>query len=156
MLNTTENLVLPEGVEGVVCDIRIHDRTEAVEYGQALFRLAPLSEITLQGVMRPAPVTPELEATAESSVPRGCHAVISPLDGVFYRSPSPGAAPFVSVGARLDAGRTLGLIEAMKSFSAVIYGAPGLPPSAEVVETRAADAAEVRQGQILFIVRSVG
>ncbi|MEV6060326.1 acetyl-CoA carboxylase biotin carboxyl carrier protein subunit [Nocardia asteroides] len=34
--------------------------------------------------------------------------------GVFYRSPEPGAAPFVSVGDPVRAGQQVGIIEAMK------------------------------------------
>jgi len=41
----------------------------------------------------------------------------------------------------------------MKCFSAITYGGPGLPEEAEVVEIRAADASEVRHGQVLFVVR---
>lgn len=38
----------------------------------------------------------------------------SPLVGTFYRSPSPGAKPFVEVGDRVEKGTTLAIIEAMK------------------------------------------
>jgi len=58
------------------------------------------------------------------------------------------------VGDQLETGRTLGLIEAMKSFNAVTYGGPGLPARAVIVEARAADAAEVRQGDVLFVIRA--
>ena len=38
----------------------------------------------------------------------------SPMVGVFYVAPSPNDAPFVQVGQRVQAGDTLGIIEAMK------------------------------------------
>ena len=45
--------------------------------------------------------------------------IASPMVGVVYLAPEPGAAPFVSVGARVAQGQTLLLIEAMKTFNQV-------------------------------------
>lgn len=45
--------------------------------------------------------------------------VTSPMVGVAYLSPEPGAAPFISVGARVEPGATLLLIEAMKTFNQI-------------------------------------
>jgi acetyl-CoA carboxylase biotin carboxyl carrier protein len=45
--------------------------------------------------------------------------VASPMVGVVYLAPEPGAAPFVTVGARVAQGQTLLLIEAMKTFNQV-------------------------------------
>ncbi len=39
--------------------------------------------------------------------------------GVVYLSPDPGAAAFVTQGARVEAGQTLLLIEAMKTFNQI-------------------------------------
>jgi acetyl-CoA carboxylase biotin carboxyl carrier protein len=49
----------------------------------------------------------------------GHHAVIAPLTGVYYGSPSPGAAPYVKVGGQVSAGQVIGLIEAMKLFNEI-------------------------------------
>ena len=38
----------------------------------------------------------------------------SPMVGVFYVAPSPNDAPFIKVGQQVQAGDTLGIIEAMK------------------------------------------
>ncbi|KAA2211716.1 acetyl-CoA carboxylase biotin carboxyl carrier protein [Teichococcus oryzae] len=46
-------------------------------------------------------------------------AVTSPMVGVAYLSPEPGAAPFVQLGAKVAAGQTLLLIEAMKTFNQI-------------------------------------
>jgi acetyl-CoA carboxylase biotin carboxyl carrier protein len=149
VLNRTEELMLPAGCDGLVTDLRIHDRAVAVEYGQPLFRLAPVTRTSTVAAAAHVP-----EADAGASLPAGCHAVACPIDGVFYHRAAPGAAPFVTTGEIVENGRTLGLIEAMKSFNAVAYGGPGLPSRAVIVETRAADAAEVRQGAVLFVVRA--
>lgn len=46
-------------------------------------------------------------------------AVKSPMVGIAYLTPEPGAPPFVSVGQDVAAGQTLLLIEAMKTFNQI-------------------------------------
>jgi acetyl-CoA carboxylase biotin carboxyl carrier protein len=46
-------------------------------------------------------------------------AICSPLVGTFYAAPSPGAAPFVTVGSKVHKGEAVCLIEAMKMMSEV-------------------------------------
>src|ERR1700735_4768029 len=41
-------------------------------------------------------------------------AIVSPLVGIFYRSPSPGAKSFVEVGDTVERGQKVGLVEAME------------------------------------------
>lgn len=45
--------------------------------------------------------------------------VLAPLTGVFYRSPSPDAAPFVEAGSRIEAGDVVCVLEAMKLFNEI-------------------------------------
>jgi acetyl-CoA carboxylase biotin carboxyl carrier protein len=47
------------------------------------------------------------------------HAILSPMTGVFYRSASPEAPPFVEPGDRVEEGQAIGIIEAMKVFSEI-------------------------------------
>jgi acetyl-CoA carboxylase biotin carboxyl carrier protein len=47
------------------------------------------------------------------------HAILSPMTGVFYRSASPDAPPFVEPGDRVEEGQAVGLIEAMKVYSEI-------------------------------------
>ena len=47
------------------------------------------------------------------------HAVLAPLTGIFYLSPSPGAQPYVRAGADVQVGQVIGLIEAMKLFNEI-------------------------------------
>jgi acetyl-CoA carboxylase biotin carboxyl carrier protein len=68
--------------------------------------------------------------------------------GVFYRAPEPGAAPFVEVGARIQEGSTMGLIEVMKMFNSVTA-----PMAGEVVEVLVANDEFVEFGQPLFRLR---
>ena len=145
VLNHRIELVLPAGAGGIVTDVQVNDRAVPVEYGQMLFALAT----SIDGRVLPSPSSPSDAASAS-----GCIAVTCPIDGIFYHRPSPASTPFVAVGDTIETGRTLGLIEAMKSFNAVTYGGPGLPPRATIVQVCAADASEVKQGAPLFLVRS--
>jgi len=46
-------------------------------------------------------------------------AVLAPLTGIFYASPTPGSAPFVEAGREVVVGQVIGLIEAMKLFNEI-------------------------------------
>src|SRR5438034_7962161 len=46
-------------------------------------------------------------------------AIIAPLTGVYYTSPSPASPPFVSVGDMVQIGQAIALIEAMKVFNEI-------------------------------------
>lgn len=68
----------------------------------------------------PAPVfaqaSDSAQLNAQSTTPAPTRGVTedAPMVGVFYVAPSPNEAPFVSVGQKVQAGDTLGIIEAMK------------------------------------------
>lgn len=49
----------------------------------------------------------------------GTEEITSPLNGVFYRSPSPGAPPFVKEGDVVQPGSVLCIIEAMKIMNEI-------------------------------------
>ena len=90
---------------------------------------------------------------APNSPRAAAKAVTAPTDGVFYRRPAPDAAPFVEPGGRVEAGQPVGLVEVMKTFNQILYGGPGFPDSAEVLEIRAEEGAEIRSGDVLVVVR---
>ena len=69
----------------------------------------------------------------------------SPLMGMFYAQAEPGAAPFVTVGATVEADTTVGLVEVMKTFNGVSAGVRG-----KIVEVCAPDGQLVEYGQVLF------
>jgi acetyl-CoA carboxylase biotin carboxyl carrier protein len=45
--------------------------------------------------------------------------VKAPLTGIFYASPAPGSAPYVTAGGEVAVGQVIGLIEAMKLFNEI-------------------------------------
>ncbi|HUO52935.1 MAG TPA: acetyl-CoA carboxylase biotin carboxyl carrier protein [Gemmatimonadaceae bacterium] len=71
--------------------------------------------------------------------------VKSPMVGTFYRSPEPGAAPYVSEGGRVEKGQGLCIIEAMKIMNEIESEFSGV-----VREVCVADAHPVEYGQVLF------
>lgn len=75
-------------------------------------------------------------------------AVQSPMVGVFFAAPSPGDEPFVRVGDSIEAGQTIGLIEAMKVFSEIPSEYAGI-----VDEVAVSDGELVRPGQPLLYLR---
>ena len=48
------------------------------------------------------------------------HVVTAPMIGTFYASPAPGEPPFVRVGDPVQAGQTIGIIEAMKIMNEIV------------------------------------
>lgn len=66
----------------------------------------------------PAAVPAAADASSAPAVPAG-HPVTSPMVGTFYRSPSPGAKPFISVGSEVKVGDVLCIIEAMKMMNQI-------------------------------------
>ena len=122
----------------------INDLVDLVDGLERLLERSGLSELEVEHegttvVLRtPAAVAPTVTAVAASAaegevevqpesapvidepvVERGSHAVIAPLTGVFYRSPSPDAEPYVREGGEVSAGQVIGLIEAMKLFNEI-------------------------------------
>ena len=71
--------------------------------------------------------------------------VKSPMVGTFYAAAEPGAAPYVSEGARISKGQILCIIEAMKIMNEIESEFSGV-----VREVLAQDAHPVEYGQVLF------
>ena len=73
------------------------------------------------------PVTPPVapSAAATGVVASGV-AVAAPSVGLFWRSPAPGAPPFVDVGTRVGTDDTLAIIEVMKLMSPLKAGLSGV------------------------------
>lgn len=81
---------------------------------------APMQPATQVTVAAPA-AAPVTVTAAAVEVVDADHpgAVTSPMVGVAYLSPEPGAAPFVTVGSKVAQGQTLLLIEAMKTYNQI-------------------------------------
>lgn len=85
-----------------------------------------------------------LTAPVAAEAPQG-HVVTSPFVGTFYRRPNPDAGNYVEVGTRVEAGRALCIIEAMKLMNEIEADIAGIV-EAVLVD----DGAAVEYGQPLF------
>jgi acetyl-CoA carboxylase biotin carboxyl carrier protein len=74
----------------------------------------------------------------------------SPIVGSFYRKPSPEAPPFVEVGAIVEAGQAVCLVEAMKLFNEI-----EAEFKCKIIEVLKEDAAPVEFGEPLFKVERI-
>lgn len=88
-------------------DLRLHLVRGAAGAIQAAPTLVP-------SVAAPMPAA---AAVVEEAIPPG--AVTSPMVGIAYLAPEPGATPFIAVGRAVAAGQTVLLIEAMKTFNQI-------------------------------------
>jgi acetyl-CoA carboxylase biotin carboxyl carrier protein len=100
----------------------------------------------------PAPAAaapPVVQAPAPAPEPDQDTVVVpSPMLGTFYRAESPGAAPFVDVGATVGPDSTVCIIEVMKMMNSVPAGVSGT-----VVEVCAPNGELVEYGQPLIRVK---
>jgi acetyl-CoA carboxylase biotin carboxyl carrier protein len=94
-----------------------------------------------------AAATPPGEATADAEVELAV--VKSPIVGTFYRSPEPGAASFVDIGATVKKGQVLCIIEAMKLMNEIDSEYDG-----EIVNIYVENGQPVQYGERLFAIRT--
>ncbi|MGD9661388.1 MAG: acetyl-CoA carboxylase biotin carboxyl carrier protein [Porticoccaceae bacterium] len=94
----------------------------------------------------PAPVTAE-KPSAPAEISANWEAITAPNLGTFYRSPKPGAAPYVEVGQTVSADTEICLIEVMKLFTSLKAGANGV-----IRQICVADGDMVEAGQPLFYI----
>ncbi len=76
---------------------------------------------------------------------KSCIEIKSPMVGVFYAAPSPGATPFVQVGSKIKKGDVLCIIEAMKLMNELTAEVEG-----EIAEICVSNGDVVEFGQPLF------
>jgi len=103
--------------------------------------MAPREVISAAVAIAPPPTAKQASAAKDD----GTIAVVATTMGRFYSKPEPSAAPFVTVGAKVDVDSTVGLIEVMKLFNAVGAGIRGI-----VTEICVEDAQFVEYGQVLL------
>jgi acetyl-CoA carboxylase biotin carboxyl carrier protein len=81
----------------------------------------------------------------------GGHPIKAPLVGTFYRASQPGAPAFVSEGDTVDAGQTVGIVEAMKLMNQVQADVAG-----KVSKILAEDGSWVEFEQTLMLIEPAG
>jgi len=89
------------------------------------------------------PATPAVKEPDSSQI-----LVKSPIVGTYYDAPSPGAAPFVTVGDAVEPGQVLCIIESMKLMNEIEAETAGIV-AAKLVE----NGRPVEYGEALFSIR---
>ncbi|HET9065066.1 MAG TPA: acetyl-CoA carboxylase biotin carboxyl carrier protein [Gemmatimonadales bacterium] len=110
---------------------------------------APVVAHAVAAPAAPAPVAPPAaappaEPVAVTAAP-SLKEIKSPMVGTFYMQPEPGSDPYVRVGARVNPGQTVCIIEAMKIMNEIEAEISGV-----VREVCVDDASPVEYGQVLY------
>jgi biotin carboxyl carrier protein len=87
-------------------------------------------------------------------IPVDEHEVLSfaaPMSGRFYRRPSPAEPPFVAEGDVVERGRTIGLLEVMKTFNRLVYQGEAMPERAVVERIVPDDGDDVARGDVILV-----
>lgn len=104
---------------------------------------APAPALSAPAAPPPAAAAPAPAADAASHP----GAVPSPMVGTAYLSAEPGAPPFIKVGDTVNAGQTLMVVEAMKTFNPI-----PAPRAGKITAILVSDAQPVEYGEPLVII----
>lgn len=109
--------------ESGIAELEIHEGEESVRISRGGSHAAPPVHHYPPPAQQAAPAsgpasTRESATESEDETPSG-HVVESPMVGTFYNASSPGSAPFVEVGQKVNAGDTICIIEAMKILNQI-------------------------------------
>jgi acetyl-CoA carboxylase biotin carboxyl carrier protein len=108
---------------------------------------APTPTPASNGHAPPVPASAPTEAAPATNGAAPAGTLTSPIVGIAYRAPQPGAAPFVQVGDRIGEGQTLLIIEAMKVMNQI-----RAPRAGQVTRIFVADAEPVEYGAPLLVI----
>lgn len=113
---------------------------------------APVAQVAAAPAPAAAPVAPvaaPAAPAADTPEDPASHpgAVASPMVGTVYMQPEPGAASFISVGATVNEGDTLLIVEAMKTMNHI-----PAPTSGTIKRILVEDGAAVEYGTPLVII----
>lgn len=106
--------------ESGIDELEIRDGEEAVRITRHRHAPAAAAPAPQAPPAAPAAVEPSAPLAAPEAAPQvNGHQVLSPMVGTFYSAPSPTAPSFVEVGAQVQAGEVLCIIEAMKMMNQI-------------------------------------
>ncbi len=144
--------------ESGIAEIEITEGEEAVRISRypqgAAIAAAPAAPVAI-AAPAPAAAAPAVAAPAAADAPAAAPAepeeegflVAAPMVGTFYAASSPGAAPYVQVGDRVNEGDTLCIIEAMKMMNQIEADVSGV-----VKSIRVQNGEPVEYGQTLIVI----
>ena len=140
-VRTLANILADTGLT----EIEIEHKDGRIRVARAPAPAAAPPAATLQ-VSAAAPAAPAVVApAADDALHPGV--VLSPMVGIAYLAPEPGATPFIAPGQAVAAGQTLLLIEAMKTFNQI-----KAPHAGTVTRILVANGQPVEYGQPLLVI----
>lgn len=144
--------------------IELLDRSSLAELSWAsendrLTLKKPGAGVPVQMVAAPVVAAPSAPAAAPAPAPAvsnpvavevdaGLVEIRSPMVGTFYRSASPDAPPYVEEGGRVEKGKTVCIVEAMKLMNEIESDVSGT-----IAKIVAQNEQPVEFGTVLFLVR---
>lgn len=141
----------------VEVDLRKHGAAPVSANAQAIAANVPVPAVPAQALAQlggewsanvdAAPSAPASPPVSAAAFPSGACIVKSPMVGIFYCAPEPGATPFVKVGQRATADMTVCIIEVMKLMNSVQAGSSGV-----VTHVLVKDGEAVEFGQALVVI----
>ncbi len=135
--------------ESGIAEIEITEGEESVRISRYSPGAPPMAPPAQYAAPAPAAVAPvaSTEVTAPVVVEEDGYEVTSPMVGTYYAASSPGAAPYVQVGDRVNEGDTLCIIEAMKMMNQIETDVAGV-----IKSIRIQNGEPVEFGQTLFVI----
>ena len=131
--------------ESGIAEIEITEGEESVRISRYSAHAPVAAPVAAAAPVAPAPVA-AAEAPADVVEEDG-YEVTAPMVGSYYAASSPGAAPYVQVGDRVNEGDTLCIIEAMKMMNQIEADVSGV-----IKSIRMQNGEPVEFGQVLFVI----
>jgi len=137
--------------ESGIAEIEIIEGEESVRISRyatgAPVVAAPIAAAPAPVLAATAPIPAAAVAAAPAEPEEDGFEVAAPMVGTFYAASSPGAAPYVQVGDRVNEGDTLCIIEAMKMMNQIEADVSGV-----VKSIRLQNGEPVEFGQTLIVI----
>jgi acetyl-CoA carboxylase biotin carboxyl carrier protein len=133
--------------ESGIAEIEITEGEESVRISR-YSQNAPAAPVAAPiAVAAPVAAAPAEAGPAASDPEDDGFLITAPMVGTFYAASSPGAAPYVQVGDRVNEGDTLCIIEAMKMMNQIESDVSGV-----VKSIRVQNGEPVEYGQTLIVI----
>jgi len=134
--------------ESGIAEIEITEGEESVRISRYApgVAVAP-APVAMAAPLAAAPAAPVAAPAAPAEPEEEGFEVTAPMVGTFYAASSPGAAPYVQVGDRVNEGDTLCIIEAMKMMNQIEADISGV-----VKSIRLQNGEPVEFGQTMIVI----
>ncbi len=138
--------------ESGIAEIEITEGDDSVRISRYAQGVVAASAPAAAPPVAAAAAAPAAAADAAAPAPAAApeedgYEVTAPMVGTFYAASSPGAAPYVQVGDRVNEGDTLCIIEAMKMMNQIESEVSGT-----IKSIRMQNGEPVEYGQTLFVI----